>query len=82
VGSWSFYELAIATKSVIAEGSAKSRSYRYRLPMVIDDLLGCIPEYERVEGFTAEKLASKRYIEAAAAEGRQKLMQPAAAGGK
>ena len=82
MGSWSFYQLATATKSVIAQQAAKPRSYRYRSPMVIDDLLGCLPEYDRVAGFTARKLASRRFIEAAAAEGRRNLLRPADAVGK
>jgi len=76
VGSWSFIELAVATKSVIANATAKPRSYHWRAPITIDDLVGCMPEYERVEGFTAEKAAFKHFIDAAASEARRSIKDP------
>jgi len=73
VGSWSFYELAVETKSVIAHSTAKPRKYRYRSTMVLDDLLACLPEYDLVEGFDARKLTARRFLEGAALEARQKI---------
>lgn len=73
LGSWSFAELAIATRKVIAKSAANPRKYHYRAPMVIDDLLGCIPEYDRVEGFTAQKAAFRHFIDAEVVEARQRL---------
>lgn len=73
VGSWSFTELAIATRKVIAQSAANPRKYHYKAPMVIDDLLGCIPEYDRVQGFTAQKAAFRHFIEAEVLEARRRL---------
>ncbi|MEI9940713.1 MAG: hypothetical protein WDO69_26155 [Pseudomonadota bacterium] len=72
VGNWAFTQLAVATNSVIANSTANPRLYRYRSTMVLDDLLACLPEYDRVEGFTRRKLAARRFLEAAAQEARQK----------
>jgi hypothetical protein len=79
VGTYSFSQLAIATKKVIATGAANSRKYHFRAPMVIDDLLGCIPEYDRVEGFAARKAAFRRFIEAEVIEARRRIKEPPAA---
>jgi hypothetical protein len=76
LGSWSFYRLTMATKSVIAHATAKPHNYRFRAAMAIDDLLECVPEYEQVEGFTERKLALKHFVEVAAMEARQKLFKP------
>jgi hypothetical protein len=73
VGSWSFAELALATRKVIAQSAANPRKYHYRAAMVIDDLLGCIPEYDRVEGFTAQKAAFRHFIEPEVVEARRRL---------
>jgi hypothetical protein len=73
VGTWSFTELALETRKVIAHSAANPRKYHYRAAMVIDDLLGCIPEYDRVEGFTAQKAAFRHFIEAEVVEARQRL---------
>jgi len=76
VGGWSFNKLAVSTKSVIARSAAKPRNYRYRSSMVVDDVLGCLPEYDRVQGFEDRKLAAKRFLEAAADEARRKITHP------
>jgi len=73
LGSWSFAGLAIATRKVIAQSAANPRKYHYRAAMVIDDLLGCIPEYDRVEGFTAQKAAFRHFIEPEVVEARRRL---------
>jgi hypothetical protein len=63
-GSWTFAKLAIATKEVIANGTANVRDYRYRSTMVIDDMVDSVREYKAVKGFEARKLAAKRFIDA------------------
>jgi hypothetical protein len=82
VGSWSFNKLAVSTKSVIAHSLAKPRHYHYRAPMAMDDVLGCLPEYDRVEGFEDRKLSARRFLEAAAVEARRKITNPADDGSK
>jgi len=72
VGNWTFTQLALATKSVIAGSTADPRHYRYRSTMVIEELLSCVAEYDRVEGFTKRKLTARRFVEAAAEEARRK----------
>jgi len=81
-GSWSFKKLAVETKNVIANSTAKPRNYRYRAAMVMDDALESLPEYDRVEGFEARKRAAREFIEAAAAEARRRLTHPGDENGK
>ena len=76
VGAWSFSQLAIATQSVIANATAKPRSFRYRSSMVMDELTASIEEYDRVEGFETRKRVARRFIEAAALEAHRKTAAP------
>jgi hypothetical protein len=76
VGAWSFGQLAIATQSVIADATAKPRSFRYRSSMVMDELTASIEEYDRVEGFEARKRVARRFIEAAALDAHRKIAAP------
>lgn len=73
MGTWSFSRLALATRKVIATGAANPRKYHYRAAMVIDDLTGCIPEYDRVQGFTAQKAAFRHFIDAEVSDARRRL---------
>ena len=76
VGAWSFSQLAIATQSVIANSTAKPRSFRYRSSMVMDELTASIEEYDRVEGFETRKRVARRFIEAEAREAHRKTAAP------